>query len=132
MSLQIRVITPDKVVRKISSNEIILPTITGQLGVLKNHAPLVTAVDIGVLRIKEEEKWAPLILLGGIAIVKNNEITILVKNIEEINTETTLPETSEVEAVTVEIANAKTNKEKLDATSKLKLLSARKLAINFL
>jgi len=132
MSLQIRVITPDKVVRKISSNEIILPTITGQLGVLKNHTPLVTAVDIGVLRIKEEEKWVPLILLGGIAVVKNNKITILVKNIEEVNTETTLPETSEVEAVTVEIANAKTNKEKLDATAKLKLLSARKLAINFL
>ena len=54
MSLNVRVITPAQVVWDAAADEIILPTSTGQLGVLKDHAPLLTALDIGVMRVKAE------------------------------------------------------------------------------
>ena len=43
MSLNVRVITPDKVVWDASAEELILPSSTGQLGILTDHAPLLTA-----------------------------------------------------------------------------------------
>jgi len=52
MSLNVRVITPDKVVIDTTVEEIILPSSTGQLGILTDHAPLLTVVDIGVMRIR--------------------------------------------------------------------------------
>ena len=40
--------TPDRIFWNDQAEEIILPTNTGQMGVLTNHAPLITALDIGV------------------------------------------------------------------------------------
>ena len=47
MNLQVRVITPDSIFIDINAEELILQTITGQIGVLPGHAPLLTALDIG-------------------------------------------------------------------------------------
>ena len=70
MSLKIRVITPDKIVWNTPAEEVVLPSTTGQLGILNDHAPLITALEIGVLRVKLENSWKPMILLGGFAEVE--------------------------------------------------------------
>lgn len=41
---------PDKVFWKNNATEIILPTLTGQMGVLKGHIPLLTGLDTGRAR----------------------------------------------------------------------------------
>ena len=53
MSLNVRVITPDKVVWDAMADELILASSTGQVGILTGHAPLLTALDIGVMRFIE-------------------------------------------------------------------------------
>jgi len=63
MSLNVRVITPDKVVWDATAEELILPSSTGQLGILTDHAPLLTALDIGVLRLKSETGWKSIVLM---------------------------------------------------------------------
>jgi F-type H+-transporting ATPase subunit epsilon len=50
MSLNVRVITPDQTVWDAPADEVILPSSTGQVGILSDHAPLLTALDIGVMR----------------------------------------------------------------------------------
>jgi len=60
MSLNVRVITPDKVVYDANAEELILPSSTGQIGILTGHAPLLTALDIGVMRLKTEASWTSL------------------------------------------------------------------------
>ena len=50
MSLNVRVITPDKVVWDAMADELVLPSSTGQIGILTDHAPLLTALDIGVMK----------------------------------------------------------------------------------
>ncbi|CAN6454652.1 unnamed protein product [Victoria cruziana] len=63
--------------------EIILSTNSGQIGVLPNHAPIATAVDIGILRICLDDQWLMMALMGGFARIGNNEITILVNDVEK-------------------------------------------------
>ncbi|XP_048493845.2 ATP synthase subunit beta, chloroplastic [Beta vulgaris subsp. vulgaris] len=63
--------------------EIILSTNSGQIGVLPNHAPIATAVDIGILRIRLNDQWLTMALMGGFARIGNNEITILVNEAEK-------------------------------------------------
>ena len=83
MSLNVKLITPEKVVFNNTADEAIVPSITGQLGILANHAPMVTALDIGVLRIKYEQKWLVIILFGGFVEVKDNQVTIVSNDIED-------------------------------------------------
>ncbi|MEN9520032.1 MAG: synthase subuint epsilon, partial [Cyanobacteriota bacterium] len=52
MALSVKVITPDQTVWDDRVEEAILPSTTGQLGILSGHAPLLTALEVGVLRVR--------------------------------------------------------------------------------
>lgn len=82
MALTVRVIAPDKTIWDSPAEEVILPSTTGQLGILGGHAPLLTALDIGVMRVRENKEWVAIALMGGFAEVENDEVTILVNSAE--------------------------------------------------
>lgn len=82
MSIIVRVITPDRIVWDNVAEEVILPSSTGQLGILSGHAPLLTALNIGVMRIRPGKDWENIAVLGGFAEVENNEIKVLVNGAE--------------------------------------------------
>ena len=84
MVLNIRVLTPDRVICSTTADEVILPGLTGQVGVLNGHATLITALDTGLLRIKLNDKWTPIILCGGLAEIDRNRVTVLVNDVEEL------------------------------------------------
>ena len=82
MSLTLRVLAPDQSVFDGTAEEIILPSTTGLLGVLPGHISMVTAIDIGVLRILKNGNWDSVALMGGFAEVESDEVTILVNGAE--------------------------------------------------
>ncbi|TVQ07570.1 MAG: F0F1 ATP synthase subunit epsilon [Leptolyngbya sp. DLM2.Bin27] len=82
MALTVRVIAPDKTVWDAEAEEVILPTTTGQMGILAGHAPLLTALDVGVMRVRDGKEWVPIALMGGFAEVDANELIILVNGAE--------------------------------------------------
>jgi F-type H+-transporting ATPase subunit epsilon len=84
MTLTVRVISPDKTVWDAPAEEVVLPSTTGQLGILTGHAPLLTALDTGVMRVRaaKNQNWQVIALLGGFAEVEENEVTILVNGAE--------------------------------------------------
>lgn len=82
MSLTVRVITPDNTVWDSSAEEVILPSTTGQLGILSGHAPLLSALDIGVMRLRPQKDWLSISIAGGFAEVEADEVTILVNSAE--------------------------------------------------
>jgi F-type H+-transporting ATPase subunit epsilon len=132
MTINIRVITPDRIVCSTTAEEIILPSTTGQLGILDGHAPLITALDIGVLRIKMDQKWTPMILFGGFAEIDQDQITILVNDVEEAATLKLDEVTVALEQATLAVETAETNREKIEASQNLKKASARVQAATFL
>ncbi len=85
MTLTVRVISPDKTVWDSQAEEVILPSTTGQLGILSEHAPILTALDTGVMRVRagSNQNWVAIALLGGFAEVEENEVTILVNGAEQ-------------------------------------------------
>lgn len=102
MTLTVRVISPDKTVWDAPAEEVILPSTTGQLGILSGHAPLLTALDTGVLRVRanKNQPWIAIALLGGFAEVDQDEVTILVNSAERgdsINVEEARAALSEAE-----------------------------------
>ena len=129
MSLNVRVITPDKVVWDANSEELILPSSTGQLGILTDHAPLLTALDIGVMRLKSEAGWTSLVLMEGFAEVEENKVTILCNGAEEGGSIDLKSAQEELEKVTLLVDEATTKKEKIEATIELRKAKARLQAV---
>ena len=132
MVLNIRVLTPDRVICSTTADEVILPGLTGQVGVLDGHAALITALDTGLLRIKLDNKWTPIILCGGLAEIDSNRVTVLVNDVEELVSIELNEATQLLEKATLNVENAKTSKAKLDAAFELKKATARVEAINYL
>ncbi|BAZ38025.1 ATP synthase F1 subuint epsilon [Calothrix sp. NIES-4101] len=88
MTLTVRVLSPDKTVWDAAAEEVILPSTTGQLGILSGHAPLLSALDTGVMRVRpsKNQPWIAIALQGGFAEVEENEVTILVNSAERGDT----------------------------------------------
>jgi F-type H+-transporting ATPase subunit epsilon len=129
MSLNVRVITPDRVVYDAKADELILPSSTGQLGILTNHAPLLTALDIGVMRLKASGKWVSIVLLEGFAEVEKNKVTILCNGAEEASLIDATSAQTELEKATFKVEEAATKKEKIEATIELRKAKARLQAV---
>jgi len=132
MIMNIEVIIPNRIICKIKADEVVLPGLTGQIGILTGHAALITALDTGLLRIKLNETWTPIILSGGLAEINKDYIIVLANDVEELIDIELNDATEKLENVALSIENAKTSKEKLDASIELKKAMARLEAINYL
>jgi F-type H+-transporting ATPase subunit epsilon len=129
MSLNVRVITPDKVMWDAAAEELILPSSTGQIGILTDHAPLLTALDIGVMRLKSDTGWTSIVLMEGFAEVENNKVTILCNGAEDGSSIDLKNAQQELEKVTLLVDEATTKKEKIEATIELRKAKARLQAV---
>ena len=132
MTLTVRVIAPDKTVWDSPAEEVILPSTTGQLGILTGHAPLLTALDMGVMRVRSASKdWVAIALMGGFAEVENNEVTILVNSAERgdaINREEAQKAYKEAEAQYNRVQGTGSRQEQIQATQSFKRARARYMA----
>ncbi len=128
MSLTLRVLAPDQSVFDGTAEEVILPSTTGLLGILPGHISMVTALDIGVLRVLQNGSWNSIALMGGFAEVEANDVTVLVngaelgEEIDEISAEADL-EKAKTEFQQLEGQEA--SPEKLKAQQKLNQARAR-------
>ncbi len=128
MALTVRVIAPDKTVWDSEAEEVILPSTTGQLGILSGHAPLLTALDTGVMRVRAEKTWVPIALMGGFAEVENNEVTILVNGAErgdQIDKEAARVAFSDAQGEFAKAQQSGSRQEFVKATRQLKRARAR-------
>lgn len=127
MTLTVRVIAPGTTVWDATAQEVILPSTTGQLGILSGHAPLLTALDTGVMRVRPDKEWVAIALMGGFAEVENDEVTILVNgaqrgesiNLEEARTAYNQAQTR------VNQSQSGNRQEQIQATQALKRARAR-------
>lgn len=88
MNLLLEIITPEKIVFKDEIDEVICPTVNGEIAILPNHIGLITQVIPGELVIKKNSKYQSIAITEGFLEVSNNHITILANyaiNAENIN-----------------------------------------------
>jgi F-type H+-transporting ATPase subunit epsilon len=132
MVMNIRVLTPDRIICSTTADEVVLPGVTGQIGVLDGHASLITALDTGLLRIKLDQKWTPIILCGGLAEIDRNQVTVLVNDVEELVSLNLTEVNDKLKKATLAVENAETSKARLEATLELKKAAARLEAVTYL
>nr|QUE29424.1 AtpE [Erythrotrichia longistipitata] len=125
MSLNIQVIAPDRTVWDAKAEEVILPSSTGQLGILTGHAPLLTALDIGVMRVRIDKEWMSIVLMGGFAEVENNELTILVNGAEEASQIDLEVAQANLDTAIDELEKSDSPKKKFENTQSLRKARAR-------
>nr|YP_009942281.1 ATP synthase CF1 epsilon subunit [Haplocladium microphyllum]QOC71449.1 ATP synthase CF1 epsilon subunit [Haplocladium microphyllum] len=129
MTLNLRVMAPNRIVWNSEVQEIILSTNSGRIGILPNHAPLLTALDIGIIKIRLNEKWSTMALMGGFAMIDNNQMTILVNEAEKAN-EINLQDAQETfKMAQTKLSQASGRKQAIEANLTLKRAKARLEAI---
>nr|QBK84231.1 AtpE [Zantedeschia aethiopica]QHN55039.1 ATP synthase CF1 epsilon subunit [Zantedeschia aethiopica]QJF46775.1 ATP synthase CF1 epsilon subunit [Zantedeschia aethiopica] len=130
MTLNLYVLTPKRIILDSEVKEIILSTNSGKMGVLPNHAPIVTAVDIGLLRIRLNDQWLAVVLMGGFARIVNNEITILGYD-AEISTDIDPQEAQQaLEKAEANLSKAEGKRQAIEANLALRRAKIRIEAIN--
>ncbi|MBD2177990.1 F0F1 ATP synthase subunit epsilon [Pseudanabaena sp. FACHB-1998] len=127
MTLTVKVISPDQTLLDTVAEEVILPSSTGQLGILTDHAPLISALETGVLRFRKDKAWSAIALTGGFAEVEENEVTVLVRSGElgsEINAEEARKKLDEAEQALAGV-KAEDKQGKIQAEQALRMARAR-------
>lgn len=77
-----RIITPGETVYDGEANLVIARIADGEIGVLVDHAPLVSTVEIGDVRIREGEDWRIYATSDGFFKVAENLVQVLVEEAE--------------------------------------------------
>nr|QHB78426.1 ATP synthase CF1 epsilon subunit [Diplazium fraxinifolium] len=125
MVLNLRVMAPNRIVWNSEVWEIVSSTNSGQVGILPNHAPLLTALDMGVSKIRHDGQWSSMALMGGFAMIDNNQVTILVNEAERA-TEIDPDEARRIfKMAQADSAEAEGKKRLIEANSALKRAKAR-------
>ncbi|MDT7943158.1 MAG: F0F1 ATP synthase subunit epsilon [Dehalococcoidia bacterium] len=78
MPLKLEIITAERVVYSADDvREVVLPGVEGELAVLPKHAPLMTMLRPGIMRIVHEDREEELAVHGGFLEVRDDRVTIL-------------------------------------------------------
>ena len=81
--MTLEVVTPEKIQLKEKIVSLTVPTVEGSIGILYNHAPIVTLVSIGQLKYRKDEKDEKvLVVTDGVLEMHENKITVLVNAAE--------------------------------------------------
>ena len=121
---------PNRTVWNSEAQEIILSSNSGQVGILPNHAPLLTALDIGVMKVRIQSQWTAMALMGGFAQIENNQLIILVNEAEKASDIDLQEAQTTFESAQAALNQAVGKKQTIEANLAFKRAKARLEAVN--
>ena len=79
----VEILSPDYSILKLEANEVIIPSFEGEMGILKDHIPLITFLRPGflIIKAKEEQKYY---VEDGIVEFSNNNLLILTSTAKDL------------------------------------------------
>lgn len=82
MPLKLDIVTVERLVYSQDVDMVIAPGIDGEMGILPHHAPLLTALTYGELRVKRGEDEDSFAISGGFMEVQPDQVTVLADTAE--------------------------------------------------
>ncbi len=79
----VEIISPDGTLLKSETSEVIIPSYEGEMGILKEHIPLITFLRPGIIKIKDNEEKSFFVEEGTVEFV-NNSLLILTSTAKEL------------------------------------------------
>ena len=133
MVLDVRVLAPKLAVCSTKADEVLIPGETGYVGVLDGHVSLVTILEeVGLLRIRVEETWIPIIVYEGVAEVDQDRVTVLAKRVQELTDQKLSDATQELERVLKEAENPEPGKPLIQTYLEIKEARCRVEGLKYL
>ena len=80
----VEIISPDKSIIKSDTTEVTIPSFEGEMGILKDHIPLITFLRPGIIEIKDQIERKYFVEDGTVEFSKNN-LLILTSTAKEIS-----------------------------------------------
>ena len=80
----VEIISPDKLILNSEANEVTIPSYEGQMGILKNHIPLITFLRPGIISIKAQEERKYYVEEGTVEF-SNDNLLILTSTARELS-----------------------------------------------
>jgi len=84
----VEIISPDRSILKSEASEVTIPSYEGQMGILKDHIPLITFLRPGLIVIKENSVEKKFFIEDGTVEFSNNNLLILTstaKNLDNLD-----------------------------------------------
>jgi F-type H+-transporting ATPase subunit epsilon len=75
--MRVEIITPDKALFKGEATSVVVPGVDGSMGFLNNHAPLITVLKAGDVKVKTSSGEESFTVKGGVVEVMNNMVLVL-------------------------------------------------------
>jgi F-type H+-transporting ATPase subunit epsilon len=88
MPIRCEIVSQDRIVFQGPADIVVLPGTDGEMGVLPHHAPLLTTLKYGIIKVRSQGQENIFTVSGGIAEIQPDIITILAdaaENVEEID-----------------------------------------------
>ena len=88
MTIRCEIVSQDRTVFQGDVDIVILPGVAGEMGILPNHAPVLTILKYGVIKIRHGGKEELFSVAGGMAEVQPKIVTILAdaaENVQDID-----------------------------------------------
>jgi len=79
-SLRLRIYSPERELFDDQVREVTAPAAWGQIGILPDHAALVTTLDAGELSYKQDGRTGRFQIGAGVAEVRDNVVTVLAES----------------------------------------------------
>ena len=76
-SIRLEIVTPERVIYSDEVDAVIAPGVEGQLGILPHHAPLMTMLQAGELRVRKGEEETCIAVFGGFLEVRPDRVIVL-------------------------------------------------------
>lgn len=88
MTIRCEIASQDRLVYEADVDMVMLPGQDGEMGILPNHAPLLTTLQLGVVIVRSGGEEEIFTVTGGLAEVQPDIVTVLAdaaENVEEID-----------------------------------------------
>ena len=80
--MRVTVISPESAVFDGEADSVVAPTFDGEVGILPNHAPLMTVLGSGVLRVEAGGVTRRFTVRGGFLQVVKNSVRVLAEHVQ--------------------------------------------------
>ena len=81
---KVEIISPERSILETESSEVIIPSYEGEMGILKDHIPLITFLRPGIIRIINDKEKTFFVEEGTVEFANNN-LLILTSKAKEVS-----------------------------------------------
>jgi F-type H+-transporting ATPase subunit epsilon len=83
--LNLEIITPEKPIFKDQIESVTIPGTQGSFQILKNHAPIISSFEIGIIKVRKSDVESFYTTSGGTVEVSKNNVLVLADSIEKVS-----------------------------------------------